>query len=34
MQKLFRGGGTIANTLNDVPKAINEMIKENYKNNR
>lgn len=31
MQKLFRGGGTIADTLNDVPKAINEMIKENYK---
>ena len=30
MQKLFRGG-TIANTLNDVPRCIKEMIKENYK---
>lgn len=31
MQKLFRGGGTIANTLNDVPDAIDKMLKENYK---
>ena len=30
MQKLFRGG-TIANTLNDVPDAIDKMLKENYK---
>lgn len=29
--KILSGGGTLAQTLNDVPNAINEMIKENYK---
>lgn len=29
--EIVSGGGTIADTLNDVPKAIKEMIKENYK---
>ena len=29
--EIISGGGTIANTLNDVPRCINEMIKENYK---
>ena len=31
MTKLFRGGGTIADTLNAVPNAIDKMLKENYK---
>ena len=29
--KILSGGGTIADTLNDVPSAIDNMLKENYK---
>ena len=29
--KILSGGGTIANTLNAVPNAIDKMLKENYK---
>lgn len=31
MTKLFRGGGTIANTLNAVPERIDKMLTDNYK---
>lgn len=31
MKEFYRGGGTIANTLNAVPERIDKMLKENYK---
>ena len=31
MTELFLGGGSIANTISAVPKAIDTMLKENYK---
>ena len=35
MTELFLGGGTIANTLNAVPEAIDKMLKEyNIKNEK
>ena len=30
-ERILSGGGTIANTLNAVPEAIDKMLKENYK---
>lgn len=29
--KILSGGGTIANTISDIPSAIDKMLKENYK---